>query len=80
MLKKAPDPKKNKPGGKLRLMYEGAVVGFIAREAGGIAIDERGVDILDIEPDDRHQRTALFVGNKEVVESIRPLLKRQLTN
>ena len=71
-----PDPKKNRPEGKLRLMYEGAVVGFLAREAGGIAVDERGNDILDIEPKDRHQRTALYVGNKELVESIRPYLRK----
>ncbi len=70
-----PKPDKNRPDGKLRLLYETNVVGFIAREAGGIAIDEDGNDMLDIPPTDRHQRSALYVGNKEVVESIRGALK-----
>ncbi len=70
-----PDPKKNRPDGKLRLMYEAAVVGFIAREAGGLAVAEDGRDILDIVPTDRHQRTALYVGNKTVVEDIRSVLQ-----
>lgn len=70
-----PDPKKNKPEGKLRLMYESKVVAFIAKEAGGVAVDEQGRDILDIVPEKRHQRSALYVGNKEVVESISSLLR-----
>lgn len=65
-----PDPKKNKPEGKLRLMYEASVVAFIANEAGGYAVDDNGNDILEIVPKKRHQRTALYVGSKEVVEDI----------
>jgi len=65
-----PDPKKNRPQGKLRLMYEAAVVAFICQEAGGGAVDEFGTPILDIEPKDPHQRTALYVGSKPLVESV----------
>ena len=38
-----PNPKKNRPEGKLRLMYEAAVVAFMCREAGGDAVDETGI-------------------------------------
>ena len=48
---------------------------FIAREAGGAAVDENGDDILDIAPESPHQRTALYVGSKELVENIREKLK-----
>ncbi|MBP1739251.1 MAG: fructose,6-bisphosphatase, partial [Deltaproteobacteria bacterium] len=52
-----PNPKKNRPQGKLRHMYETAVVGFMCREAGGEAVDETGTPILDIQPKDPHQRS-----------------------
>lgn len=65
-----PDPKKNRPDGKLRLMYEAAVVALICQEAGGSAVDESGIPILNIQPKEPHQRTALYVGSKPLVESI----------
>jgi fructose-1,6-bisphosphatase I len=70
-----PDPKKNRPQGKLRLMYEASVVAFMCREAGGDAIDEKGAPILDIEPNHHHQRTALYVGSKALVHSIGRVLR-----
>lgn len=69
------DASKNKPEGKLRLLYEAAVVAFMAHEAGGMAVDENGNNLLDVVPTDRHQRSALYVGNKEMVESISEVLK-----
>jgi fructose-1,6-bisphosphatase I len=72
-----PDPQKNRPKGKLRLLYEANVAAFIAREAGGAAVDENGDDILEIEPEYAHQRTALYVGSKELVEDIRKRLKER---
>jgi fructose-1,6-bisphosphatase I len=69
-----PDPKKNRPQGKLRLMYEASVVSFICQEAGGIGVDESGTPILDIKPKHHHQRTALYVGSKPLVESVRQAL------
>ena len=61
-----PGDRKN-PRGKLRLLYEAAPLGFITEQAGGRASDgER--DILDIEPSGLHDRTPLYMGNKEFVE------------
>jgi len=72
-----PDPKKNRPQGKLRLMYEAAVVAFMCREASGGAVDETGTAILDIVPQKPHQRTALYLGSKPLVEEIGLVLKGQ---
>ena len=65
-----PDPRKNQPQGKLRLMYEAAVVAFICSEAGGAAVDETGRPILEIQPKDPHQRSSLYVGSKPLVDGI----------
>ena len=51
-------------------MYEAAVVSFMCREAGGVAINEKGVPILDITPGHHHQRSALYVGSKRLVEDL----------
>ncbi|MEE6075794.1 class 1 fructose-bisphosphatase [Avibacterium avium] len=57
----------NYPNGKLRLLYEGNPMAFLAEQAGGLATDgyQR---ILDIQPTELHQRSPLFVGSKEMVE------------
>jgi fructose-1,6-bisphosphatase I len=70
-----PNPKKNRPEGKLRLMYEAAVVAFMCREAGGTAVSEAGIPILEIQPQKHHQRTALYVGSKQLVEDVARVLK-----
>ena len=66
-----PKPEKNRPKGKLRLLYEANVAAFIAREAGGCAIDENGQEILEIIPETPHQRTALYVGSKPLIEEVK---------
>lgn len=72
-----PDPKKNYPQGKLRLMYEAAVVSFMCQEAGGRAVDEDGQPILGIRPKNPHQRTALYLGSSELVQEIEEILKKK---
>jgi fructose-1,6-bisphosphatase I len=72
-----PKPEKNRPKGKLRLLYEANVAAFIAREAGGTAIDEQGNDILEVQPESPHQRTALYVGSRPLVESIGQRLREK---
>ncbi len=53
--------------GKLRLLYEAAPFAFLAEQAGGYASDGRQ-RILDIQPTSLHQRTPLFIGNRELVK------------
>jgi fructose-1,6-bisphosphatase I len=47
----------------------------MCREAGGEAVDETGTPILDIKPETHHQRTALYVGSKKVIDSVQKVLK-----
>ncbi len=70
-----PNPKENRPQGKLRLLYEANVVSFMCKEAGGDAIDETGTRILDIKPSTHHQRTTLYVGSKPVIDDLAASLK-----
>jgi fructose-1,6-bisphosphatase I len=56
-----------KPHGKLRLLYEASPLAFIAEQAGGCGSDGRQ-KILEIQPQSLHQRTALYIGNRELVE------------
>ncbi len=61
-------PIKGYPTGKLRLLYEANPLAFIAEQAGGLATngDQR---ILDIQPEEIHQRTPFVVGSRaEVTE------------
>jgi fructose-1,6-bisphosphatase I len=71
-----PDEKKNRPQGKLRLMYEANVVAMMCKEAGGAAVNEAGDSILDIKPEKHHQRTTLYVGSKPMIEDITKILKK----
>ena len=55
------------PRGKLRLLYEAAPLARVVEEAGGAASDGRR-PILEIEPEGLHQRTPLYLGNRDYVE------------
>jgi len=66
---------KKKPAGKLRLTYEAAPLSFLAQQAGGCGSD--GVqNILDIQPTRLHQRTPLFIGNRELVAKAEQYIKK----
>lgn len=66
-------PTERRPRGKLRLMYEAAPLAMIARHAGGHASDGRG-DVLDIEPEELHQRTPLYIGCRGTVMWVEQML------
>lgn len=57
---------KDSPRGKLRLLYECNPMSFIVEQAGGRASDgfQR---ILNIKPEELHQRIPLFLGSEEMV-------------
>ena len=60
--------------GRLRLMYEANPLGFVAEQAGGAA--STGYErIMDIVPQQLHQRTPLILGNKHVVEETVAVIK-----
>lgn len=59
----------DKPKGKLRLLYEANPFAFIVEVAGGTATNGRQ-RILDIQPTELHQRTALFIGSKQMMQEL----------
>jgi fructose-1,6-bisphosphatase I len=63
------------PHGKLRLVYEAAPLAFLAEQAGGYASDGQQ-RILDIEPEELHQRTPLYIGNRELVEKAEEMMRK----
>ncbi|XP_010909155.1 fructose-1,6-bisphosphatase, chloroplastic isoform X2 [Elaeis guineensis] len=67
-----PRDKKSK-NGKLRLLYECAPMSFIVEQAGGKGSDGHQ-RILDIEPQEIHQRVPLFIGSVEEVEKLEKFL------
>jgi fructose-1,6-bisphosphatase I len=64
----------NRPHGKLRLLYEAIPLAFLAEQAGGYASDGQQA-ILDIQPTSLHQRTPLFIGNRELVEKAEAFIR-----
>lgn len=60
---------KDKPGGKLRLLYECNPFAFIVEIAGGKATDGKQ-RILEIQPTAIHQRTPFYVGSKLMMEEL----------
>jgi len=58
----------DKPG-KLRLLYEANPMAFLIEQAGGMATDGRR-RILDIQPDQLHQRVAVFLGSRNEVARV----------
>jgi len=58
---------KNKPEGKLRLLFEGNPMAFIAETAGGTSSNGEK-SILEVEALDLHQRTPLYLGDAGMVQ------------
>ncbi len=58
----------NKPG-KLRLMYEANPMGWLVEQAGGAATNGRQ-PILDIQPQQLHERVSVILGSKNEVERV----------
>lgn len=63
------------PNGKLRLAFECAPFAMIFTEAGGLALDAHGTDILDLEIKEQHERTTIFIGSKDDVKNAVETLK-----
>jgi fructose-1,6-bisphosphatase I len=65
---------KGEKKGKLRLLYECIPMSFIIEQAGGKATDgyQR---MLDIQPVEIHERTAIFIGSENMVNKVHEFLK-----
>lgn len=63
----------SRPEGKLRLQFEGNPMAYIVESAGGRSSDgERS--ILDVTPEELHQRVPLHVGNAALIERLEAAL------
>lgn len=62
------------PTGKLRLMYEANPLAYIVEQAGGAASNGHS-RILEVEPDKLHQRTPLYIGSRQMVETAEQFLR-----
>lgn len=65
---------KRYPNGKLRLMYECNPLSFIVEQAGGMATDGHK-RILELQPEAIHQRTPIYIGSKQNVQTVMDFLK-----
>jgi fructose-1,6-bisphosphatase I len=67
-------PSAKAPNGKLRLLYECNALAFIVEQAGGKATD--GTQrILDIEPQEFHQRVPFYIGSSEMVDHVESYIR-----
>lgn len=67
-------PDKKNVNGKLRLLYECAPMSFLAEQAGGKGSDGTR-RVLDVVPDQVHQRLPLFVGSEDEVAKLESFFK-----
>jgi fructose-1,6-bisphosphatase I len=63
------------PEGKLRLLYEGFPLAYIAEKAGGAATNGH-IPILDLVPHQLHQRVPLVIGGKQLVDEATAFLSQ----
>ncbi len=63
------------PNGKLRLLFECAPFAFVFREAGGVAFNQDGKDILDTIVKDYHQTSPIFIGSKNAVGKVVEMMR-----
>lgn len=61
--------------GRLRLCYECNPMSFLMEKAGGLAIADGKRRLLDIKPDELHQRIPVFIGSKNMIEMIQPVIR-----
>jgi fructose-1,6-bisphosphatase I len=63
-------PTRKAPEGKLRLMYEANPMAMIMEQAGGKTMASADQRVLDIQPKDIHQRTAVILGAADQVDLV----------
>jgi len=63
------------PTGKLRLLYEASPMAYIIEKAGGMASTGKQM-ILDVVPQQIHERVPVYMGSKEDVQDVLDLYKK----
>jgi len=62
--------------GKLRLLYEANPLAMVAENAGGVA-STGTMPVMEVKPEQLHQRTPLYIGSREDVREIEECLRSQ---
>ena len=69
----SPNTPRVQPNGKLRLLYECNPMAFLVEQAGGKATN--GTQrIMDILPDELHQRTPFFAGSFKMIDQLEMII------
>lgn len=68
---------KGETKGKLRLLYECIPMAYLVTQAGGAASDGNQ-SILDLQPTEIHERTAIFIGSENTVNTCLKFLKTEV--
>ncbi|MBN2892144.1 MAG: class 1 fructose-bisphosphatase [Bacteroidales bacterium] len=63
--------------GKLRLIYEANPMAMLVEQAGGMAVDHDGGRIMDLVPNDLHQRVPLYIGSRNMVEKLNDFIEEE---
>lgn len=66
---------KTRPNGKLRLLFEGAPIAYVVEAAGGASTDGAR-SLLEVEAEELHQRTPVFVGNSAYIDRLEDSIDR----
>lgn len=61
----------DKPGGKLRKLFEVFPFAFVYELAGGVAIDDKGVRIMELSCDDPHEATSCYLGSRYEIDKVK---------
>jgi fructose-1,6-bisphosphatase I len=61
----------DKPEGKMRQLFDVIPYAFVYEAAGGAAIDDRGVRLLDLTPRHIHDTTPCFFGSTEEIDALK---------
>lgn len=64
------------PQGKLRLLYECNPMSFIVEQAGGKAVTCQLERIMDLQPQELHQRSTIAIGSPEMVDEMVEFVQR----
>ena len=64
---------RDRPEGKLRLLFEGHPIAYVVESAGGASSDGEG-SLLEREPERLHERTPLFVGDERYIDRLQSAL------
>jgi len=70
-------PDSKAPSGKARLLYEVAPMAMLAEQAGGLAMwgERAELRVLDVVPQQPHQKSPLFVGTASEVRRLQAFLE-----